>query len=129
MKKDILVVDDEENILTVLGHIFTELGWEVYTASNAEDAITLFKRVQPPLVLTDLRMGGPSGVVVCKEVKNLMPLTIVVGMSGFFSEDYSVSHLRRAGFDHLLDKPIKHDTCKKLVDTATICRAEWEKLM
>jgi len=129
MRKDILVVDDEESILTVLCHIFTELGWEVYTAKNPDDAIILFKRVQPPLVLTDLRLDKLSGVTICREVKNISPVTIVVAMSGFFSADYSIAHLRRAGFDHLLDKPIKHETCKKLVDAVTTCRVAWEKLM
>jgi|APSaa5957512622_1039677.scaffolds.fasta_scaffold84364_2 two-component system, OmpR family, alkaline phosphatase synthesis response regulator PhoP len=129
MKKDILVVDDEEDILTVFGHIFTELGWEVYTAQNVEDAVTLFKRVTPPLVLTDLRLGAASGVTVCKEIKNIAPLTIVVAMSGFYHKDYSVAHLRRAGFDHLLPKPLKHGMCKKLVDAVTACRLAWDELI
>ncbi|MBT7082597.1 MAG: response regulator [Chloroflexi bacterium] len=129
MNKDILIVDDEEGVLTLLGHVFIDLGWEVYTAKNAEDALTLFRKVQPPLVLTDLRLGGTTGVAICEEVKNLAPLTIVVAMSGFYEEDYSINYLRRQGFDHLLEKPVRHETCKKLVNAVTTCRLSWEKLM
>ena len=130
MEKNILIVDDEKDILTVLSHMTRDLGWEAYVATNAKDAIELFKRVQPPLVLTDLLLqDGVGGVNVCKEIKNISPLTLVVAISGSYSGSYSISHLRRSGFDHFVPKPFKHEQFKKLIETVIICRKGWDKLV
>ena len=130
MKKDILIVDDEEDILTMLSHVFTDLGWEPYVAKKALDAIELFKRVQPPLVLTDLLLhDGVGGAAVCKEIKNIAPITICVAMSGYYQESYSVSHLRRCGFDSLTEKPLLSAKCKQISEFAECARKEWDELI
>ena len=130
MKKDILIIDDDEDILTILGHMTRDLGWEAYVAKNAQDAIELFKRIQPPLVLTDLLLrDGVGGVNICKKIKNISPLTLVVAISGSYSGSYSISHLRRSGFDHFVPKPFEHEQLKKLIETVIICRKGWDKLV
>jgi DNA-binding NtrC family response regulator len=130
MTKDIILVDDDKDILAILSHIFSDLGWEPYVARNATDAIELFKNINPPLVITDLRLGdGVGGVNVCKTIKEMAPLTLCVAMSGYFSEDYSVSHLRRCGFDHLMAKIITHEQCKLVSDAVIRCRTSWDELM
>ena len=130
MTKDVILVDDEKDILAILSHIFSDLGWEPYVARNAADAIELFKNINPPLVITDLRLkDGVGGVNVCKTIKEMSPITIVIGTSGYFSEDYSVSHLRRSGFDHLMPKIVTPDQCKIVSDAVIRCRTGWDELM
>ena len=130
MTKDIILVDDEKDILAILSHIFSDLGWEPYVARNAADAIELFKSIIPPLVITDLRLeDGVGGVSVCKMIKEMAPLTLCVAMSGYFSEDYSISHLRRNGFDHMMEKPVKQEECARLAGVAVRCRTQWDNLM
>lgn len=130
MTKDIILVDDDKDILAILSHIFSDLGWEPYVARNATDAIELFKNINPPLVITDLRLGdGVGGVNVCKTIKEMAPLTLCVAMSGYFSEDYSISHLRRSGFDHMMEKPVKQEECARLAGVAVRCRTQWDDLM
>jgi DNA-binding NtrC family response regulator len=129
MEKSVLLVDDEEYILTLLGRIFQDLGWEVFTAKNADDALHLFQKTNVPLIVTDLRLqDGVGGVNVAKESKNISPLTIVIAMSGLYDESYSVSHLRRAGFDHMIEKPVKISAIKSIVDATTICRIAWDRI-
>ena len=129
MDKDIILVDDEKDVLTVLGHIFSDLGWEPYVARNAADAIELFKNIHPPLVLLDLRLGdGVGGVAVCKMIKEMAPLTLCVAMSGYFSENYSISHLRRSGFDLLTGKPVLSEKCKQIAEFAEWARKDWDAL-
>ena len=130
MDKNILIVDDEKDILTVLSHMARDLGWEVYVGTNAKDAIELFKRVQPPLVLTDLLLkDGVGGVNVCKEIKNISPLTLVIAISGSYHGSYSISHLRRSKFDHFVPKPFKFEQFKKLIETVQMCRESWDELV
>ncbi len=129
MKKEILIVDDDKDFLTVLDRIFTELGWESYLAQDAKDALALFKTHCPPLILTDLRLGNDiGGVNICREIKNMAPLSIVAAMSGYYSEDYSISYLRRSGFDGLMGKPVTVDECKRISEFAAWSREAWDNL-
>ena len=129
MQKSVLLVDDEEYILTLLGRIFQDLGWEVFTAKNAEEALHLFNRTSVPLVVTDLRLHDDiGGVNIAREIKNISPLAIVIAMSGLYDESYSVSHLRRSGFDHMIEKPVKINAIKSIVEAVTACRIAWDRI-
>jgi DNA-binding NtrC family response regulator len=129
MKKTVLLVDDEEGILTLMSRMIEDLGWECYLAKDADSGLRLFKNLYPPLVITDLRLkDGVGGVNLMKEIKNISPITIVVAMSGLYSESYTVSNLRREGFDCLTSKPINVKTIKKLLTAATMCRTSWDEI-
>ena len=62
MKNSILLVDDEEGIRKVLGISLADLGYTVHTAENGVDALRIFKDVQPPIVLTDIKMPEMDGI-------------------------------------------------------------------
>jgi len=129
MNKDVLIVDDEKGILELLGHIARDQGWEPYTAQDAVGALQQFNGVRPPIVITDLRLGdGIGGVNLMKEIKNIDPLTIVVAMSGLYDSSYTVSNLRRAGFDHLVTKPVTIKTMQQILTHCGTCRSGWEDI-
>ena len=52
----ILLVDDEEGIRTVLGITLSDMGYDVVTAHNGEEALEVFRKTTPDIVLTDIRM-------------------------------------------------------------------------
>ena len=54
MADRILIVDDEEDIRVVLKISLSDLGYEVYTAENGEEALRIIAEVTPPIVLTDI---------------------------------------------------------------------------
>jgi len=56
MEKTILLVDDEKDIREVLRLPLADLGYEVIEAENGADAFHLFERLQPPMILTDIKM-------------------------------------------------------------------------
>ena len=58
----ILLVDDEESILAVLTPDLQRQGYEVDTATSGEDGIEMFKKCEPDLVITDIRMKGITGI-------------------------------------------------------------------
>jgi DNA-binding NtrC family response regulator len=129
MKKTVLLVDDEESILTLMSRMVEDLGWECYLAKDAEGGLNLFKKLYPPLVITDLRLkDNVGGVNLMKEIKNLSPITIVVAMSGLYSESYTVSNLLRSGFNTLLQKPVTVKMVKNLLQAVTSCRTTWDEI-
>jgi two-component system alkaline phosphatase synthesis response regulator PhoP len=60
--KKVLVVDDEESILKVVGYALSEAGFEVHTAGDARGAEFMFEQVGPDLVILDVMLPGKSGL-------------------------------------------------------------------
>ena len=57
----ILIADDECNILTLTSLIFQNLGMDVVTANDGEEAIKLFEKESPDLIITDVIMPNKNG--------------------------------------------------------------------
>ena len=68
MDKKILLVDDEEDIRDVLDISLSDLGYKVFTAKNGEEAFQIFKNVNPPIVLTDIRMPIMDGIELLQKI-------------------------------------------------------------
>ena len=87
--KRVLVVDDEESILKVVDYALSQAGYEVHTASAAEEGMRLVHRVVPDLVCLDLVMPGRTGLSLYRELRedpSLAGVTIVV-VSGVVPRD------------------------------------------
>ncbi|MBI5190367.1 MAG: response regulator [Nitrospirae bacterium] len=69
MGKRILVVDDEENIRQLYKEELLEDGYEVFLATNGEEAIRMVDEVMPDLVTLDVRMPGMDGIEALRAIK------------------------------------------------------------
>ena len=77
-KETILLVDDEEGIRKVLDISLSDIGYTVYTAENGEEAFKIFEEVNPPIVLTDIKMPGMDGIELLRKIKETSPDTEVI---------------------------------------------------
>ncbi len=68
-KKNVFVVEDEEDILDLIRHHLTREGYAVSTAANGMDAVKAILRKPPDLVLLDLMLPGLDGLEVCRMLK------------------------------------------------------------
>ena len=73
MEKSILLVDDEEGIRKVLGILLADMGYQVHTAATGAEALQIFKKLQPPIVLTDIKMPEVTGMDILKTAKEIDP--------------------------------------------------------
>ena len=105
-KVRLLVADDEEAIRGTLSALLGEEGYEVTAVSSAEEAIARLGDDSFPLVLTDIRMGGMTGIELLQEVKRLHPATEVIIMTSYASLETAVLALRSGAYDYLL-KPFE----------------------
>ena len=62
MDRKLLLVDDEEGIRKVLGIVLSDSGYTVFPAKNGEEALEIFRKENPPIVLTDIKMPGMDGI-------------------------------------------------------------------
>src|SRR5512143_379348 len=68
--KKILVVDDEMHILRIVKYKLESAGYEVLTALDGAEALTIAREDGPSLIFLDIMMPGMSGYEVCKELKD-----------------------------------------------------------
>ncbi|AEE19449.1 two-component system alkaline phosphatase synthesis response regulator PhoP [Dokdonia sp. Hel_I_63] len=109
-KKDlkILLVDDEPDILEIVGYNLSNEGYQVITGSNGVEAVKLAKKHSPHLIILDVMMPEMDGIEACEVIRANSDLdqTIIT----FFTargEDYSQVAGFDAGADDYITKPIK----------------------
>ncbi|MFI5149020.1 MAG: response regulator transcription factor [Bacteroidia bacterium] len=104
----ILLVDDEPDIIEFLSYNLKKEGYQVFTALNGKDAITLAKKELPQLILLDVMMPELDGIEVCRELRLAkgMENTVIAFLTAR-SEDYSHIAGFEAGADDYINKPIK----------------------
>lgn len=74
----VLVVDDEPNILQFLELGLVNEGYQVITAQDGPEAIDLAKRFAPHVVILDVMMPGMDGYEVCKILKSMKPVAVIM---------------------------------------------------
>src|SRR6195256_958523 len=77
-KAKVLVVDDEPQITRVLRTVLTSQGYQVRTAAEGEAALTNFAEWRPELVITDLYMPHMDGVELCRRIRAVSGVPIIV---------------------------------------------------
>jgi CheY-like chemotaxis protein len=91
IKKTILVVDDEPDIMTFITTLLQDNGYETMTAENGEEALDRVKEKRPDLVSLDVTMPETSGVRFYRNIKESedwkdIPIIIVTGISDEFEK-------------------------------------------
>jgi two-component system, cell cycle response regulator len=102
----LLVVDDEETLRSVVSQVLSADGFVVAEAASGEEALEAFRQHAHPLVITDIRMGGMSGIELLAEIKRHNPDTQVVIMTSHASLDSALSAMRAGAYDYLV-KPFE----------------------
>jgi len=77
-KSRVLVVDDEPQITRVLRTVLTSQGYEVQTAPEGQSALSSFTEWLPELVITDLMMPRMDGVELCRRIRAISSVPIIV---------------------------------------------------
>ena len=99
----ILTVEDDERIRTAVSLALQEEGWEVEETSNGEDALASFSRQPSDVVLIDIMLPGIDGFEVCRKIRRLGDVPIVMVTAR--SDSHDVVAGLEAGADDYLRKP------------------------
>ncbi|PKP25276.1 MAG: DNA-binding response regulator [Bacteroidetes bacterium HGW-Bacteroidetes-2] len=104
----ILLVDDEPDILEIVGYNLISEGYQVITAENGLEAIKKAKKHQPHLIILDVMMPEMDGIEACEKLRTIPELseTIITFLTAR-GEDYSQVAGFEAGADDYITKPIK----------------------
>lgn len=104
----VLVVDDEEGIRQSLGDILEDEGYEIISAENGRDALSIIETDSPDLVFLDIWLPDRDGIEILEEIRTKKPTLPVVMISGHATIDLAVKATRIGAYD-FLEKPLSLD--------------------
>lgn len=105
-KGTILAVDDEQSICDIITAILEPEGFQVITASSAEEALNYFGEYSIDVVFTDIHMGGMDGFELLSRVSNIDNTINVIVMTGFGGYEAVLKSLQAGAYDYL-EKPLE----------------------
>jgi two-component system, OmpR family, alkaline phosphatase synthesis response regulator PhoP len=109
-KKDIkiLLVDDEQDILEIVGYNLSQEGYQVVTAVNGKEAVAKARKELPQLIIIDVMMPEMDGMEAVENIRKIPELSnVIITFLTARSEDYSQVAGFEAGADDYIAKPIK----------------------
>ena len=105
MVKKLLLVDDEKDIREILYLSLVDMGYTVFQAENGVEALRIFQKVQPPIVLTDIKMPTMDGIELLQKIKRENPEVEVVMITGHGDMELAIQSLKLDATD-FVTKPI-----------------------
>jgi two-component system alkaline phosphatase synthesis response regulator PhoP len=104
MSKKVLVVDDEQSIVTLLQYNLQQAGFEVITANDGEEGMNKAVSEQPDLMILDLMLPKLDGIEVCKQLRQQKVMTPILMLTAKDDEFDKVLGLE-LGADDYMTKP------------------------
>ena len=109
-KKDIkiLLVDDEPDILEIVGYNLAQAGYQISTATNGKEAVKQAIKIKPHLIIMDVMMPEMDGMEACEQIREIPDLKdVIITFLTARNEDYSQVAGFEVGADDYIAKPIK----------------------
>lgn len=115
MSKKILLVDDEESIRNSLSDMLNAIGYDVIQGHNGEEAIKLFDKENPDIVLLDVRMPIKSGLEAYSEIIKKHNNAKIILMSAYPIEKELYNDVKSRHMIYFLNKPFSMQVLKDLL--------------
>jgi DNA-binding NtrC family response regulator len=120
----ILALDDEQDMLALLGRIISEKSSHgLTTLSDPSELTQLLQHKAFDVVLTDLKMPGKNGIQVLEEIKQKSPQTAVIIMTAYGTIDSAIEATRKGAFDYIT-KPFRKERLLHVIEQAL----NWQRL-
>jgi len=99
--QNVLVVEDEELMRTILRQLLEDSGYSVFTADSAEAGYSVFSQNDIAVTLTDIKLAGSDGLTLLDRIKSVDPDSLVIVMTAYSSVDTAVAALRKGAYDYV----------------------------
>ena len=104
--KTILFIEDEEELLSTVGNLLYEQGYQVVRAENAEKALKTLQEFPPDLILADIKLPGMDGFDFFEQVKKQSSLANVpVVFLTAFNDVGAMMYAKKVGVSEYITKP------------------------
>ena len=124
-QSNILIVEDEELMRSILRQLLEDAGYTVFTADSAETALEIFPTNDIAVTLTDIKMAGMDGLELLDQIKAIDADALVIIMTAFSSVDSAIAALRKGAYDYITKPFVNEDllqTIKNAIRTKELFR-------
>jgi signal transduction histidine kinase len=101
---NILLVDDEEDLLEIIGGVLSDSGYRVQTASTGERGVNTFRQGRIDVVVSDVKMPGIDGIEMIRRIKQADPFVVPIVMTALHDQETAVRAMA-SGVKRFLVKP------------------------
>ncbi|RLI77089.1 response regulator [Archaeoglobales archaeon] len=108
----VLIADDDDSIREILKIMLKD--FEVVEASDGDEAVEMYKKFKPDIVLIDILMPGTNGVSATKKILEMDPNAIILGISAFAQS--KGEDLLKAGAREIIRKPFTRKRLKETIE-------------
>lgn len=119
----LLVVDDEDIVVSLIRDAFEDDNYVVKTASNGKDAVSLIEQHKFDLIITDVRMPNMSGIEMVEQARQIQPDVGVIFMTGYANLNSAKDAIKQGAFDYIL-KPFELNEIRQAVRNGLKVRSE-----
>jgi two-component system chemotaxis response regulator CheY len=121
-KGKVLVADDELHIRKFVGMILSQLGIErVLEAGNGEEAVAVFQREKPKVVLLDVNMPFVNGLEALKKIKEIDPSCVAIMLTSLTTVETVEEALALGAAGYILKDSQKEEIADDLAETIDAC--------
>ncbi len=117
VKKRMLVVDDERQMLNALSELFRDEGYNVYVAEDGIKAARQIEQSDFDVIITDLKLPGMDGISLLQKTRSTMPNTVVIMITAYGTPESASRAMKLGAFDYI-DKPFSLDRITRSVQKA-----------
>lgn len=115
--KNILLIDDDQNLNKVISFQLDQMGFHVTTATDGTSGLRLFKQGSFDIVITDLQLPGISGMEVLTSIRRLDKNVIILIITAFGTVENAIE-ASKLGADDYLTKPFGKETLRFIIEKA-----------
>jgi DNA-binding NtrC family response regulator len=113
----ILIIDDDEVLLSLLSMVLTEGGYNVLSTADGPQGLALYEKYRPAIVLLDLGLPSMSGIEVLREIRQIDDKARVIVVTGYGSVESAVMAMRFGAVDYI-QKPVEAEVLLTKVQEA-----------
>ncbi len=117
IQKNVLIVDDDEDMLDVISASLGKDGYHAVTAQTGKEALEKLEEGFFDIAFVDIKMPDISGVQILESIKEISPETVVVMITGFASVETAVETIKSGAYDYIT-KPFKMDKLREIIEKA-----------
>ena len=117
MAYELLIIDDDKDLLSILGDTFKEENYSVTLCSNGSEALKKCNTEVFDLIISDIMLPGATGLEILREAKKSRPEIIVILITGYASLETAIEAIREGAYDYIT-KPFKLEQIKITVRNA-----------
>lgn len=106
MNKKVLIVEDDEDFISILKIKFESEGFSVITAKDGENGIETAQQEKPDLILSDVLLPGTNGIEMAKKIEEANKDAIIIFLTNLTDQEYT-EEIKKMGCDCLVKSDLK----------------------